>query len=51
VEKDRPDFPARMERDFQRHMAGQAAFARHISDRWLDLVEERAGLPSLSKAG
>ncbi len=51
VEKHHPDFPARMEREFQRHMAGQAAFARHISDRWLDLVEERAGLASLSKAG
>ena len=51
VEKLHPDFPARMEREFQRHMAGQAAFARHVSDRWLDLVEERAGLASLSKAG
>ena len=51
VEKLHPDFSARMEREFQRHMAGQAAFARHVSDRWLDLVEERAGLASLSKAG
>jgi GMP synthase-like glutamine amidotransferase len=51
VEKNHPDFPARMEREFQRHMAGQAVFARHVSDRWLDLVKERAGLPSLSKAG
>jgi GMP synthase (glutamine-hydrolysing) len=50
LEKDHPDFPARLEREFQHHMAGQAAFARHVSDRWLDLVEERAGLASLSKA-
>ena len=51
VEKNHPDFSTRMEREFQHHMAGQASFARHVSDRWLDLIEERAGLPSLSKAG
>ena len=51
LEKSHPDFHVQIERQFERHMAGQTAFARHVSDRWLDLVEARAGLGRLPKAG
>ncbi|MEA2783000.1 MAG: hypothetical protein QOK29_4544 [Rhodospirillaceae bacterium] len=43
LQQNYPDFPARIERDIAQHMTKQAALARHIADRWFDLVESRAG--------
>jgi GMP synthase (glutamine-hydrolysing) len=53
LQQQHPDFPARIERELTQHMPGQAAFARHVADRWLDLVEARAGerAPIRAQAG
>jgi hypothetical protein len=45
-----PEFLSGLEGDIARHMPGQAALARQISEGWLDLVEASAA-PRLQKAG
>jgi hypothetical protein len=49
--KTHPDFLAGLEGDLTRHMPAQAALARQISERWLDLVEASAAPRRLQKAG
>ena len=49
--KTHPDFLPGLEGDIARHMPGQAALARQISERWLDLVEASAAPRRLQKAG
>jgi GMP synthase (glutamine-hydrolysing) len=51
LKREHPDFPARIERDFGRHLAKQTALARHISDAWLDLAAACATRQPLAKAG
>jgi GMP synthase (glutamine-hydrolysing) len=45
-----PDFVAGFERELAAHMPAQAALARQISSRWLDLVEARSRERKLSRA-
>lgn len=45
-----PGLVARFEADLARHMPAQAALARRISERWLDLAEARARGRKLPKA-
>ena len=49
--KTHPDFLPGLEGDIARHMPAQAALARQISERWLDLVEASAAPRRLQKAG
>jgi len=45
-----PQFVAGFERDLAAHMPAQSELARQISNRWLDLVEERSQPRKLSRA-
>ena len=52
LKREHPDFPERVEREMESHMARQKALACQITDRWLDIAEARgAAKPSLAKAG
>ncbi len=50
LKREHPDFPERVEREMESHMARQNALARHISDSWLDLAEARSAQRPFAKA-
>jgi len=50
LKREYPDFPERVEREMESHMAEQNTLARHIADSWLDLAEARSAQRPFAKA-
>jgi GMP synthase (glutamine-hydrolysing) len=50
LKQQHPYFTARIEADLAQHMPGQAALARRVAGRWLDLVEARTDESAAARA-